>query len=66
MSARVAALDYLGIITARLRKDVCTSANQSTINDLLLEVNEVTQIYKVPLTTLLAMYLYSRVSLSPY
>jgi cohesin loading factor subunit SCC2 len=39
MSLRVASLDYLGIVAARLRKDAVSSQlNESVINDIIFQV----------------------------
>ena len=44
MSTRVASLDYLGIVAARLRKDAITSRlNTEGINDILSKVMHIIQ-----------------------
>lgn len=41
MPLRTAALEYLGIVAARLRKDAVSSQlNQEIINDIVMKVNE--------------------------
>lgn len=40
MSLRVASLDYLGIVAARLRKDAVSSQlNESIIDEIILQVS---------------------------
>jgi len=47
MSLRVASLDYLGIVAARLRKDAVSSRlNEDIILDIIKQVHEFSIVYR--------------------